>query len=282
VLYQLHKENKMRKVIFQKRNCDYCNRYYEGWGQKFCSNKCSNDSRYSIINNLNITPRLHEIIEGTLFSDAGLELDIKNRARNPRYYFKQCEQQKQYCFMIANEFGLLNKIKKQNQYIRRDGLIRLQIDYRFKTSNSSDLLQYYNRWYPNGKKVIPIDFKITPLSLLHIYLGDGYLLRHHSGPNAKYWQPCICTNSFEVEDIENIFIKQLKDIGIESYIKMTKVSMSEKLYPVTHIRTSSCSTFLDYIGQSPIKHFDYKWGLYRKTVIKPKIVGIDLSKMILQ
>src|SRR5690242_19579077 len=43
------------------------------------------------------------------------------------------------------------------------------------TRYSSDLLAQHRRWYPNGRKQVPSDLRLTRMALLLWYLGDGLL-----------------------------------------------------------------------------------------------------------
>lgn len=234
--------------------CLYC---FKNCVNKYCSNSCASRYYYELRDNLSINNDTHEILEGTLFSDAGLELDRKHRSVNPRYYFKQTLRSREYVELVASYFDLNHKITvvqngkdKQGNYI---------FDARFKTGASKTLLSYYNRWYPEGKKIIPKDFKVTPLCLLHAYLGDGYLFNRKSN-FGRYKSPCqvFCTNCFSDDDLNNIFIPQLKSVGIDSYIHHHK-RKDGKIEPLIFIRTCSYDRFFEYIGPSPVQCLEYKW-----------------------
>ena len=42
-----------------------------------------------------------------------------------------------------------------------------------QTLTHQDIIQQAKRWYPNGSKIVPKDVKITPISTMLWFLGDG-------------------------------------------------------------------------------------------------------------
>lgn len=234
--------------------CNYCGKSVKN---KFCNGSCASLFYWSKNNNIEISQELHEIIEGTLFSDAGLELNNKNGNINPRYYFKQSSKSYEYVKYVACKFKLETNIKlfKNLSGLNRD---IITYDNRFRTKSSPDLLSYYNRWYNNGKKIIPKDFTITPNILLHAYLGDGYMYNRKSY-YGKYKSPCqiLCTDCFNIEDVTR-FIDLLESVDINAYIRWTRYD--PKGYPRVVIRRNSFNRFFEYIGKCPVKCFEYKWN----------------------
>ena len=63
-----------------------------------------------------------------------------------------------------------------------------------------------NKWYPNGKKIVPRDIILTPITLATWYMDDGCLANNNSA--------ILCTNGFE-EKYVDILIKKLRDLGIK-------------------------------------------------------------------
>ena len=78
------------------------------------------------------------------------------------------------------------------------------------------------------------------------HIGDGSLCRGERG------NPYIvlCSDSFPIKDIEWM-IKQLKKLGFKATRSLSN----------NRIRISSYSTkaFLDYIGSSPVRCYNYKF-----------------------
>jgi hypothetical protein len=224
-------------------SCLFCDNHCR---KKFCSNSCCSQYHNSFKNKIDISKDLAEIIDGTLLSDAGLE----TTSINPRFYFKQSWKYSEYVRLIASKFGLESKIRFVHG--------KTCLDCRFKTISSPDLLPYYNKWYIDGIKVIPKDLEITRSMLLHEYLGDGYIRKEQSKNGEKEYQHAVlCTDCFAESDLE-LFIQKLKEVGIESYIKHHKYN--PRKHPRVCIRRRSMDKFFEYIGECPVKCFEYKWG----------------------
>jgi hypothetical protein len=67
------------------------------------------------------------------------------------------------------------------------------------------------RWYPRqGKKVVPRDLTLTPLSVAHWLCGDG--MRNQGGI-------AFCTNSFSKEDVEYLVYLFFRDLGVHAHVR---------------------------------------------------------------
>lgn len=105
------------------------------------------------------------------------------------------------------------------------------------------------RWYPDGKKVIPKDFRFSPISLNIWYLGDGS--RSGNAKNARRGI-LLCSDAFSKENLEETIIMFLLKLGIECWVtKRNQVKISN----------SSAPKFLEYIGECPIGCYEYKWDI---------------------
>ncbi|KVP96897.1 hypothetical protein WJ97_13815 [Burkholderia ubonensis] len=67
-------------------------------------------------------------------------------------------------------------------------------------------LKEAERWYPDGKKRVPFDLVLTPISLAHWYCGDGY--RCNSGYIAAF-----ATDGFSTECVESLMQKMRESFG---------------------------------------------------------------------
>lgn len=111
-----------------------------------------------------------------------------------------------------------------------------------KTAFCVDLHTERFRRYPDGVKIVPPDISINPSVLLWWYLGDGFV--------AKYGA-FLCTDSFTTDDNLRL-VSLLSEVGIPCH-----------LTPSNRIRIEGeggFSTLIDYIGASPVRCYDYKWG----------------------
>lgn len=246
--------NGYRKTVYYG-GCEYCGKYYEGASKKYCCMSCCIRDRYESKNRMLINNKLHQVIEGTIFSDASL----RKTKINPDFHFIQTERSKEYVEYVANEFSIELEVRKRIDKPTRFVKIP-RTSYYFRTFATKDLLSYHDRWYPDGRtKIIPDDFEITPISLLHAYLGDGYLRKHTSKKQKTHTYSAFCTDSFTLEDIERNFMKPLEEKhGIYTWVDWHYGKEREKR-PRVAIRTKSMADFFNFLGPCPVKCFEYKW-----------------------
>lgn len=117
------------------------------------------------------------------------------------------------------------------------------------TLTHPDIVQQMNRWYPDDRKTVPDDVRITPISVLLWYLGDGSIC---SNDDSNYSAVRLATCSFLPEKIESILMVKLTSVGIECVREKSKNDI--------RIRTSSIGAFFDFIGRSsPIQCYAHKF-----------------------
>ncbi len=143
-----------------------------------------------------------------------------------------------------------------SQYLPKSSR-RFVKDARFKNGGSlstkgntkchPDFKLQRNRWYPEGKKIIPRDVSLSPESVLIWYLGDGL---------SNKYSTILCTDSFSENEVE-FLIKKMKKLGLLCYRRNCKN------HPRIVISSSGTKLFFDYIGwTSPVKCYDYKFNTY--------------------
>lgn len=127
--------------------------------------------------------------------------------------------------------------------------------FRFCTKTHVDFQQQRKRWYPNGIKKIPEDVKLTPLSVLMWYLGDGYF-------DLKCRHIYLHTNSFCPTDVKNV-VDRLNDLGVLcKFSWRRKQGTYKRDYPVIHVSYKNIPSFFEFIGfKSPVKCYDYKFNI---------------------
>lgn len=111
------------------------------------------------------------------------------------------------------------------------------------TSNSNfNMLR--DNWYKEGKKIIPRDIKLSPLSLAIWFMDDGTKVG-----NSGYY---LCTNNFLIEDVE--FLQKLlsEDLGIVSRIHYNRGK------PIIYIPENSVEKFNSHVYKYIHKSMKYK------------------------
>jgi len=81
----------------------------------------------------------------------------------------------------------------------------------------------YERWYPSGKKAIPTDLILTPVSLANWFLGDGSSTQYGNSVTVK-----LSTQGFNIEDM-NKLLTLLCDMGVHGF-HMNKCGNYHALY----------------------------------------------------
>ena len=121
------------------------------------------------------------------------------------------------------------------------------ISYDYASKCYPELKSIRDKWYPNGKKIVPKDIELTPLTLRQHYIGDGSLCK------SKKWNSSIilCTNGFSISDVEWL-VEQLNNLGF----KATRQPARNIIY----ISSYSTQDFLNYIGECPVNCYNYKWN----------------------
>ena len=156
--------------------------------------------------------------------------------------------------------GLLNKnginckvisIKHKNSYSKSKTF------YCLYTHSCPAFFELRKRWYienDEGKKTkrIPADIKLTPITLLHWYLGDGNL-KHDNRKFPKGGKPPLrlFVNDFLKEDIELLLQKLKKNLGLNFYTSPKLNRNTEKGY-ILYLYSTDLFKFFKVIGlESP-------------------------------
>ncbi len=122
-----------------------------------------------------------------------------------------------------------------------------------QTLTHPDLISQAKRWYggPNGCKKVPSDVRITPISVMLWYLGDGSFTYEPDG-NMSCLRLATC--AFDRKDLEEIIIPKLNAYKINCYVDNYKNDI--------HINSESVRHFFDFIGhKSPISCYDHKFDI---------------------
>lgn len=134
--------------------------------------------------------------------------------------------------------------------------------YRVRAICNLSFYHLRNRWYPEGKKVVPSDVELTPLTMLLWYIGDGALLTPNRSQYIK-----LCTNGFPKDNIEQVLLPKMQQYEA-SLVKSTPSQWW------IYIPRRKIETFLSFIGDCPVSDYTYKWE------VRPyKYKGVELNGM---
>ena len=143
-----------------------------------------------------------EVIMGTLLGDASLRMC--KRGCSPILSCAHGVAQKEYCeykTKIFKSLGAECKYHKRSTPDKRNG--KYYEDYTMRAPANPELQVWYDAFYPDGKKVIPVEMfdYFTAASLAFMFMDDG------CKTSTSY---SISTNCFGIEELK-IFCKMLKD-----------------------------------------------------------------------
>ena len=148
----------------------------------------------------------------------------------------------EYVRDTLKSFGIEQAGKIMKQYHKKLDCY----SYHYCSRAYPELLTIRKQWYPENKKIIPKDIKLTPITLRQHYIGDGCLTNHRLGNSSIR----LCTYGFTKPDVKNFLIN------------ITKLGIKANINARNAIRISSYSAkdFLKYIGDCPVECYQYKWG----------------------
>ena len=179
-------------------------------------------------------------INGELLGDGYLRSETIYSARF--FYTSKHLEYIQYISDTLKSFGIKRSGRIKKEYNKNQG----NRSYKYNSYHYEELYPIYKQWYPKGKKIIPRDIILTPLTCRQWYIGDGCL--QHSKRKMKFI--ALHTNGFESNDVEWLKNKLIK-MGFKSTRRLSDNAIGISAY--------STKDFLDYIGKCPVKCYQYKW-----------------------
>jgi len=191
-----------------------------------------------------ITNEIKSFIDGILLGDAsipkrtnGVPPRLLNQACKHREYLEYISKR------LSNSDILCSPVL--SRWINDERCKNEGYDQSFlQTRHYKTFELFRERWYKEGKKVLPKDFKLSKDLLLQSYLCDGNFYREIR----------LCLDAFDKGSI--LFLKQL----IEKELKIIPriVKMKNNQFELA-IKKSDTSKFLEYIGECPVECYKYKW-----------------------
>jgi hypothetical protein len=178
------------------------------------------------------------ILDGLLVSDAYIP-----RSQH-LLYFGQRKLNRGYVEYIAHQLDI--SVERVHDRTRKPDK-RTGNSYEcseLRTLSHPVYAQLRERWYRNGKKVVPGDLRISPEFVLHWFLCDGAC-----SVNRGSGHLILCTDAFTTQEVE--FLQGLlASAGIASGL-----TSSRRI----RVRQNSLNRFYDYIGECPVPCLAYKW-----------------------
>ena len=152
------------------RECNVCHSTILDWIKRFNISRRSNSEAIHLAkaNHCQLSQEAIEWIEGELLGDGCLQSESKYSARFA--YGSKYMEYIQYISNTLKSFGIeqIGKIYKRWTH----GNVTLFPNvFNYASRCYEELKPIYEKWYPNRKKVIPKDIKLTSLLLRQEYIG---------------------------------------------------------------------------------------------------------------
>lgn len=153
----------------------------------------------------NLTNQEMAIVLGTMLGDACIRY-VHNKCTAPNLNFSHCTQQKEY--FLCKKDVLINLMSSYNVYKKKDCFNpgEYKETYQYTGKNLDCLIPLRNAFYPNGIKIIPMDYikqYFTEESIYYWFMDDGCFDKTHNTYK-------ISTDCFDKENLKE-FVKFLKE-----------------------------------------------------------------------
>lgn len=181
-----------------------------------------------------------EVLFGGLLGDINLHIARSANSKNAFGKIEHCTKQLDYVKWKKEIFSnLTNDIKSISRFDKRTGNTYHSSYFNFRANPI--LTDWYNLFYPDGKKIIPIDLSLlTPLAIAVWFMDDG------SKCNSTY---NLATNCFTKIDLIRITDCLFNEYDIETTINSRNI---------IRIKSNSAKIFKFLIKPYVLNSFNYK------------------------
>ena len=165
------------------------------------------------------------IINGSLLGDGHISGRLSKKVS---YFTKtQAGRRRKYLEWHVDKFPLFSSVSDGWTILNGKNFSRSV----FRTYSDTSLFELRQKWYPNGKKIVPLDLELDPLSIAIWFFDDGS--NHVKKRQVKF--ATYCFTRAEVEFLADQFLMKF-------YVKC---GISKKNEIV--VRTESYKTFIDLV-----------------------------------
>ena len=230
-LIRYSKENQVKHIcVVCKRefsvNVKYCP------NQVFCSTKCAGEGKATLDYSKSYFNNIKSWIDGLLLSDIHIR---------PEGSFSWNVKHLEFAQFIADKLKCYDPYLKQQKNGMWSGRTRVH----------PDIKKVREEWYPQGKKIVPVNVAINKESLLAMYIGDGHL-------HKRTGRITIATLAFSEEENKKL-ANSITELGIPTRIIPASKNKQEQYY--LYFNRPSAEILLNFLGMSPIKCYDYKFDM---------------------
>lgn len=180
---------------------------------------------------------LNQFIVGTLLGDAYVSKD-------KRFGFTHSAVQRDYFnhkVAVLEEYGMASKVReyqtKGNRYQEYD--IKSALALQARVAVGSRWKELREKWYPDGKKVVPLDIQLDPIALAYWYMDDGSVNKrtkftdNRPGREVRVGGPWVNQFRLHLDGFDHGSQERLQQLllglGIESWFYTKKKSGNRNL-----------------------------------------------------
>lgn len=205
-----------------------------------------------------------EVLNGAMLGDGSLYIHSNGGKNAQLIYTSKSRQHVEFVMNYFKEYWSGENLKYSTFFDNRTN--KEYSRYTIKTYTNQTFTDYYQKWYQtnNKKSHIPLDLKLTPLTCLIWYIGDGGLIQGNS--HSQYIK--LSTQCFSKEDQENILLPQLSTFNA-TLMKADKKQDNKQQYYI-YIPHVNEEDFFNFIGKCPFSDYQYKWNILSYKNKKPK------------
>lgn len=192
---------------------------------------------------LRLTVRQTQLLEGMLLGDAHLER--QRGALSARLKVEHSEAQSAYVDWKYLEWKPWVRTPPRRR-VRRNRLGTTSINVGFATLSHDELESMRVRFYRNGRKVVPEDLELTPLSTAVWFMDDGS--RKSNQCRGLY----LNTQSFTGEEVELLRSVMRRDIGLETSVRQQRDGLQ------IYVPSPSVADLISFVSADVLPCMRYK------------------------
>ncbi len=192
-----------------------------------------------------LTDQQMEIINGSLLGDGALGdnkgYTYEGQFRNSSFTKGQKAANLEYLDWLNTSLKPYSR-NIGHGFSKKNGKLHPRVS--LHTSNHKSLTELRKLWYPQGKKIVPKDIILTPLSVAIWFCDDGY-------NNSDVGYAEIATNGFSFDDTDCLTCALKRDLDVVAYTY--KAKRNNKLgvifyQPIIKIPAKSYLKFIEIIS----------------------------------
>jgi hypothetical protein len=203
------------------------------------------------INYVSLTPELLELLDGHLLGDMSVVQERKQSAS-----LSQGNKHQVYLNWLSNLLSAYH-VEKRGQI--KEYQNKVGKSWIYHSRYYRDFVALRERWYPDGRKVVPADIKLTPITVRDWFLDDGSFFKAKGNVIGRV---DLATNAFIRREVEFLTSRLVSAIGSNS------IHVHEAMvgWTIQFSEQKTVQRFFDYIGACPEGLefiYGYKWPSHR-------------------